>query len=568
MKVFVNGVGSITLSDQQHFIAQGGEGKIYGKGNVIYKIYLDPLKVISERKLQELKPLNAHGNIIVPEAMVLDIKKNSIGVTMRWVKDTLPLCKMFSNAFWKASSVTPEKVVSLVGSMRDIVHFIHDQSCLVVDGNEFNYLVDETTLIDPYLIDADSIQTPHFPATAVMPSIRDYHAFSFSEESDWFSFAIVTCTLFLGIHPYKGTHPDFAKKDTEDRMRSNMSIFNSSVAIPSTARSFDYIPKNYKDWYISLFEHGKRAPPPDISGVVVMIPVAVKVVQDTDNFEIRRIREYNETVLRHRYFDGMDIVWTQGMVCVDREEYSLLSLLGEIIFLSDKTPIFVWAVNNKLIFQPLRKINEIISPVDIEAFGGKLAVVDNSVYIICGQSIVEVRLVEMGNQVVPVIVSRRDILPLATTIFEGFFLSDVFGVPYATVPYHIGDKSNYRILRLLELKDHKIVSGKRVYNYVVIVASDQKGNLKRFIFRFDVKNGNDNYELFREDDTSYTDINFTVLNSGIGLIMNDDDSIYIFKGNKVNLLSDKKIDSDMTFTSRGSQMAFYEGKRLTSISTK
>ena len=123
-------------------------------------------------------------------------------------------------------------------------------------------------------------------------------------------------------------------------------------------------------------------------------------------------------------------------------------------------------------------------------------------------------------------------------------------------------------MRLLELKDHKIVSGKRVYNYVVIVASDQKGNLKRFIFRFDVKNGNDNYELFREDDTSYTDINFTVLNSGIGLIMNDDDSIYIFKGNKVNLLSDKKIDSDMTFTSRGSQMAFYEGKRLTSISTK
>ena len=47
----------------------------------------------------------------------------------------------------------------------------------------------------------DSYQTAHYPATAIMPSVRDWKVplHDFSELSDWFSFAIVSFQVFLGF---------------------------------------------------------------------------------------------------------------------------------------------------------------------------------------------------------------------------------------------------------------------------------------------------------------------------------------------------------------------------------
>jgi hypothetical protein len=38
MKYIIRGKGEISLT-QENFISQGGEGKVYGKGETVYKIY-------------------------------------------------------------------------------------------------------------------------------------------------------------------------------------------------------------------------------------------------------------------------------------------------------------------------------------------------------------------------------------------------------------------------------------------------------------------------------------------------------------------------------------------------
>ena len=217
MEVFVENIGKVDLSENKDFKTQGGEGKIYIKNNVVYKIYIDYTKTIKKEKIKELSVLQ-HKNIIKPDNIIwTNQKKNKmIGYTMKYIENTEPLCKYFTNSFQNANNITSKNILELVYRLQETIHYIHTNKILIVDGNEFNYLVTNKTQM-PYFIDVDSYQTPSFPATAIMPSIRDWHTKGFNELSDWYSFAIIACQLFIGIHPYKGTHPNFSKKDLESR---------------------------------------------------------------------------------------------------------------------------------------------------------------------------------------------------------------------------------------------------------------------------------------------------------------------------------------------------------------
>ena len=57
MKVFLRGSGKkVSLLDKD-FKAQGGEGRIYEKNGVIYKVYLDKSRMIPLGKIKELQLL-------------------------------------------------------------------------------------------------------------------------------------------------------------------------------------------------------------------------------------------------------------------------------------------------------------------------------------------------------------------------------------------------------------------------------------------------------------------------------------------------------------------------------
>jgi len=100
-----------------------------------------------------------------------------------------------------------------------------------------------------FMIDVDSYQTPGYPATVIMPSVRDYsvHAAHFSELSDWFSFAVLAFQLFVGVHPTRDTQAvrtSAKDKRLEHRMRQHISAFRQDVSLPRCCYPFDVVTRD------------------------------------------------------------------------------------------------------------------------------------------------------------------------------------------------------------------------------------------------------------------------------------------------------------------------------------
>ena len=111
--------------------------------------------------------------------------------------------------------------------------------------------------------------------------------------------------MFVGIHPYRGKHPDFKKNDIEGRMKDGVSIFNKKTTLPSAVRDFSNIPDSYRDWFEAIFEHGERMPPPD-SMLAKFRPVVAKetIVKGNDIFDIELVKEFNHEVIGYWYYNG------------------------------------------------------------------------------------------------------------------------------------------------------------------------------------------------------------------------------------------------------------------------
>jgi len=194
MEVFVSGQ-KVSLT-QKNFVAKGGEGSIFKRNGIAYKVYEDLNKMVPLEKLKELKALT-HPQIVKPIDILYNEKKHVVGFTMDWVgDDNFALCKLFTNTFREANNVNDAMTLALVENIKKTTSYIHENNFLIVDGNELNYLV-SPDFVTPFFIDVNSWQTKNYQATAIMPSIRDWTNDAFSVLTDWFSFAIVTFQLLL-----------------------------------------------------------------------------------------------------------------------------------------------------------------------------------------------------------------------------------------------------------------------------------------------------------------------------------------------------------------------------------
>ena len=112
MKYSIRGKGSVSLT-QRDFVSQGGEGKVFGKNNLIYKIYDDPKKkMIPEGKIEELSTLDK-SNILNPQDIIIDKSNRPVGFTMDWVKNSVALCKIFTNTFRGENDITEEGIIDI-----------------------------------------------------------------------------------------------------------------------------------------------------------------------------------------------------------------------------------------------------------------------------------------------------------------------------------------------------------------------------------------------------------------------------------------------------------------------
>lgn len=548
MEVKVNN-RTVRLEDSD-FLAAGGQAKVYAKGDTVYKIYHDPKLLVAQKKIQELAANASNSAVALPKDQITDAVGCRIGLTFDFLKNTEPIFNMGSNGYWQDKNLTVEKATALIEAAKKSVQAVHDKNCLIVDLNPFNLLVDQKTLLKHWLIDTESWQTKSFPATAIMPGVRDFSSKTFSRLTDWYSFAIITCEFFIGVHPFKGgAHPRFGPKDMELRMQNNASVFDKNVRLNARIRALDVIPENYRKWYFQLFQEGKRIPPPE-AGVLQGVRVAQKVLQQAVAFEVELLQEYQANVTRHRFIDGKRVVWAGRKIWIDKVEYPSAD---EVIFCENE-PVFL-----KLSESGQVEIKSKFQVVGAEIFAEKLCVNDNTLFVKSGSAITQVEFTKLGAVLSVSLGQSWNVLPLATKVFDGVCYQDALGEPYLIVP-------GVAFIRTAELKGFRIINARKQHNTILLLGHKNGQNT---VFTLVLDKTFSSYTCHTEL-TDEKDLNVTVLKKQIAVSIPDDGKLKLqsLQDGKEKLLTDKAIDSDFTLSSEDNAVVFFINQRLFKLTMK
>lgn len=548
MEVKVNN-RTVRLEDSD-FLAAGGQAKVYAKGDTVYKIYHDPKLLVAQKKMQELAVNASNSAVALPKDQITDAVGCRIGLTFDFLKNTEPIFNMGSNGYWQDKSLTPEKAVKLIEAAKKSVQAVHDKNCLIVDLNPFNLLVDQKTLLKHWLIDTESWQTKSFPATAIMPGIRDFSLKTFSRLTDWYSFAIITCEFFIGVHPFKGgAHPRFGPKDMELRMQNNASVFDKNVRLNARIRALDAIPENYRKWYFQLFQEGKRTPPPE-AGVLQGVRVVQKVLQQAVAFEVELLQEYQANITKHRFIEGKRVVWAGRKIWIDKTEYSSAD---EVIFCGDE-PVFL-----KLSESGKVEIKSGLQVAGAEVFAEKLCVNDNTLFVKSGSAITQVEFIKMGAVLSVSLGQSWNVLPLATKVFDGVCYQDALGEPYLIV-------QGVAFIRTAELKGFRIINARKQHNIILVLGHKTGQNT---IFTFVLDKTFSSYTCYTEL-TDEKDLNVTILKKQVAVSIPDDGRLKLqsLQDGKEKHLADKAIDSDFILSSENNTVVFFINQKLFKLTMK
>jgi hypothetical protein len=501
-RVFVPTKGEFTLTDTDH-VATGGEGSVYIKKGYAFKLYLDAAKARQaglEGKIQLLSGLQ-HPHIVAPLGSVYDANQDFIGFYMP-VAGGEPLVKTFTNSWRDANGFTDQKAVELVGNMRAAVAAAHSLGALLVDGNELNYLVEGT---EPRLIDCDSWEIDRYKATAIMPSIRDHSTKTFTQMSDWFSWGIVTFQTLVGIHPYKGTHPNFKKSDLEGRMRGNASVFDPQVRLNAAVRDFAVIPKSLRDWYEGVFQKGERsAPPVRFDAPPVNTAQRTYRTVQAGSGVVRHDKYLNvQGTIRHVSANGVLFYKDSAgqSFAIDVQRRKRIEDLGtgdiECLFRNEACLVrrelgfaFIKIQAGTLQARLLRVEGDPMpmetAPNPLPCAATRVVCIGNRPFALnpeVGNGLLELAIATLGTRVLLSIKTAWPVFVQSTRFYDGAAVMDCMGTPFLVVPHDAA----VTIGRCPDLANYRVVNAfSRAPGFVLVeglAASD--GQLYRMTYRFD-----------------------------------------------------------------------------------
>lgn len=563
MHVLIKGSRDRINLTKNHFLASGGEGKIYSHKGIVFKIYNNSNSVISYSKIIELTSI-LNSNVIKPEKLVLNSKNKPIGYTMKHVPKAYALCQIFPKAFRDRTGMDTKQVLHLVQKMQKTIIDIHKENILIVDLNEMNFIVDKK-FNNVFFIDVDSYQTKSFPATAIMDSIRDRHMpdkAAFSILTDWFSFGIVSFQMFVGLHPYKGKHPTV--KGLDDRMKANIPAFHKDVKFPKNVLSFDIIPQAYKDWYKAIFFEGKRLAPPTDPVQVIIIPATVQTVLSNEDFDISELFEYDTNIIKYISVNGTRITITVDDLYIGHKK--IFQTCNKNIHIAI-TPLLNKVISAVLVDENILLYNssdKTFPKHDIKA--DDIMSYEDRIYIKNKDMISELNFVEIGKEVHVVPKHIGNVMDNATKFYDGVIIQNVLGSFIASIFPSAG--IHYQI-QCPEFEGYQIIDAKYKDNVLIVITS-KKGKYDKFILKFDNKFSS--YSLRKVEDISYVGINFTVLDNGIVIHINENEELEIFSNKKysntVKVIDDNTISGDMKLFKDGVNVVFAKGKKLYRLKMK
>ena len=551
MKITVEGsLTAIELKDD-NFVHAGGEGSVYVKGDIAYKIYHDPAKMIETGRIMEFQKIDLN-NVIKPEKVIYDMSGKAIGYTMKALNDVWALTRLFSKAFRKSNNVTDEMIEKLIQRMRDTYSRLHELNFLVTDGNELNFMV-SNDFSEIYFIDVDAYKTPSYPSRAYNESTLDPNLdkrnFNFTEESDWFAFGVVAAQILVGIHPYKGiyqgTQYTFAKNDIPARIEKRISYFNSEVKLPRPIIELSSIPVSYYEWFVSIFESSERkAPPATFKGIASDKTIIGKIISQALTISEVYIAKNNVLAV---YSNGNEIaIKTENYFHVNGLNYAYKDKDTEFVFLPrSNTPVLIKRVQGKIAIFDINKSKLYEQECDLK----DLFVIDNRVYGISGNALLEFSFNERKDHIAIMSETIETVSPKNIKLFDGVLIESLMGGTHASLPISTGSCAK---VQLKEFENKRIINAKYSRNILSIVAYDN-GNYQRNTYKIDKTFRN--IKLIESNIVDTPEINMAVLEQGVAILMCEPGVLKIFANNftqdGVNEVKDPSLEPEIELLAHG-----------------
>jgi len=574
IQVILPGKGETTLLPRDH-LATGGEGAVYLKNGMVFKVYLDGAAARARGMEEKIGLLSriSHPYIVSPIDVLYDRRHEMVGYYMPAAQG-VPVVRIFTNAWRDANGFNNEHSVKLVENMRAALRVAHDLSALVADGNEMNWLADG---VEPRAIDVDSWQIGDFKATAIMASIIDHHADVLSEETDWFAWGIVTFQIFTGIHPYKGTHPDFKRGDMEGRMQANASVFDPKVKLNGAVRDLSVIPKPLADWYQGVFQSGCRGAPPSVSMSMVPQIAARKL----------RLCATDSGLLKHnlimslpgvvRYISGNGVAYYEEgsrlSACDLKRRQLIPSIDAETIdrLLKGGACLVRMASGFRLLQADSSGVFGRIIPGErdpvppnpdigrLPCVAEKLIEWGDRVFALNSQNelgFTEIAIELLGGRSLLSIKQSWAVNQNSTRFFDGFAVTDCLGTPFIV---QVEGDSALLIHRASVLKEYRLVNGySRSHHSLILIGIGREDGL---LHRLRMRLGKGEYECIEDVVVDVAELNMAVTGKGIAAGIFEDGQLFVWNtiGVGEKIVHDAAVTRDLRLFAMTEGIFYYMG---------
>ena len=446
----------------EDFVAAGGQGRVFARGDTAFKIFDDATAVPPRDKLLALQSL-AGPHVAAPLAHITSLSHERVGYTMPFFRGARSWGQLCTPAQRQRTGLDDRAALGLVQSLAAALAAVHRHGARVVDLSENNVLVRGSSVC---LIDLDSWQTPDHPATALTPSIRSPHAPAgqFDASTDWFAFAVLTCMLLLGIHPFKGKHP--SARGLAARMKARISVFDPAVRLPAVCRSPSSLPPSLAGWLRGVLEQGEGIPPPlghlpsptsavakPVGGRLYPDPIVAVLVDGNRAFVTTRTAAFEDEQCWHD--DGRPLLG-----------------LGRT---ADGEPFVVQASASQGLEVRVRS-SEVRTPLGFDA--DDLVCFDGHVFIRNRGRLLALDVRRLGRRTVLLTREVARVLPHATALLPGVAVQNVLGTWRASLLAHARGTPQ---LSLPNLGGSEVLDARRAGDRLVVL-TQHHGGISRHTF--------------------------------------------------------------------------------------
>lgn len=570
MQVILEGKGPVTLRQSDH-VATGGEGLIYKISDMVVKIYHQP-EVARKRGMPEkIRLLSAikHPYVSSPVGLVTNSAGESVGHYLRYV-DGHPLARVFTNDFWQREGFANKHASTLVGRMREVYTFAHQNKAVLVDANELNWFaIFSGNDPEPRVIDVDSWAIGRWPATVIMPSIRDWHSKTFDEKTDWFAWGIVTFQIYTGLHPYKGTLDGFDRGNLEGRMKANASVFQSGVRLNRAVRDFSNIPSPLRNWYEATFQNGKREIPPSPFDTGITTPQAARVLRvvttgrsGTLVFE-KLLDMAHDSAVRTFHCGVVQLSSGKLIDLATKRQIGEIYSRGCEVVKVENGWLIAEIKKREVSFEYIEEGSLKSEKLLLKLNGHQVVGYENRLFVVTEMGLTEVKVRMFGKPVASV-GQTWGVMVNSTKWFQGVGVMDAMDAKYVVTPF--GETSVIQE-RIRELDDVRIVTAKSGNRFVSLIGLDKSGVYRKIEITFDREYKSHKVWI---GDTDGPELNLAILPKGVCATIVKDGELDIFVPTNGGLtrVSDNQIATDMFLSNWGDKVIYIQDGAVWSLRMK